>query len=258
MRRHLLLLSSLLLAGCFSKQYFPYVYAPSAVPATERPQVLVNAPVVREILAAPSPASLEALDAEIGARLEANGYRVDTSSVSRSRLAGISAVLPRLGARPVPESLKDLQGATGCDLVIVPVVEFRFCEAQNQNCRWDGVVREIPHSDDTQLVMSGGFAAVSLLVNAYTCDGRAVLTSMGGIDVARYATTKLFTGNDSASPVAGAGFSRLYMNDRTDYLDDPAMRAEAIALALHPLVAMAEYPDDPTPYDPSRLQTRAQ
>ncbi len=256
MGRTWILFAAVALGGCASKQYYRYDYAADAMPKVARPTVLLNPTVRRLSVAKPSAASLSALDAELAAHLEAAGYTVDTSTRSLVRLAPVTRALPLASMVPLAESFAPLGEDGVCDVVVIPTIEERACEAQSQTCRWDGVLRDIPSSNDTSGVWRGALPAASLSVRAYSCDGREILHSMGGLDVALYATTRFSSGQDTASPMAGTASSVLAIRSSGRYLDDPAKRAEAIALALHPMVAMQGYPSKPTYYDPTKVKSR--
>ncbi len=237
-----------LAAGCASKQYYPFEYDAAALPAKRT--VLLHPAVVRSDLPAPPADTLRALDAALIARFEAAGFVVDTSSTGLARLAPLTKQLPQPGARPVAESLARLGKDGVCDLVAFPTVEFRTCDSQNGECLWDGVIREMP-TDQTVGMVTGSLPATSISVRVYACSGAEVFHSMGGLEVGWYATSEFTMGQTNASPIAGTGRSTIRFRVRNDYLSHPLIVEEAVALALHPLIAMDGYPKNPKFYDPT-------
>lgn len=243
-----------LTSGCASKAYFRYMYEPASLPATQ-PTVLLHPTVVRNGLPIPPEADLAAVDADLAARFRAAGYVVDTSSASLSKLKDLTAALPQPGTLPLAESLATLGAAGACDLVVFPTVELRECIVSGGDCVWDGVIRRMP-SDDAVVVMEGLLPATSIAVHAYGCAGTEVLESMGGLEVLVASATSYSRGQTSASPTSGTGVYTVKFVQRSDYLGLDTVRAEAVSLALHPLIAMEGYPSKPKFYDTALAKVR--
>ena len=96
---------------------------------------------------------------------------------------------------------------------------------------------------------SGFQKAASLIIAVHTCSGELVLSSRGGIEIPFVFQIGLRYESYGTSPLELQEYGSARGVARHDYLQNTAHVDEAIQLALHPLIPMPGYPDDPALYE---------
>lgn len=234
-------------SGCIGKQYHVPNYQSSIHQQNPGRRVLLLPLRTMSGVAQAPAADLVAADAAVGAYLSEHGYQLQRSAEVEQLVASFGD--PRNLLYPTTKLFEALQTRDDCDYVMAPVVTLRQAELKGSDARWDGVIRPIPtEGAASALTWSGYQKATSLSVLVFTRKGEVVLASLGGLEVAftmtlgvRYESPGTSPGSPLAQTSAGA-------NARTGYLANPEYLREAIALALHPFIAMRDYPEDPEPY----------